>query len=110
MRKTRIVSMKAHTIPRLELMSGEILARLMASIKTALEPEVKITEIHYCLDSKTVLCWVNNRSEWKLFVRHGVNEILNVTRKDDWGYCPREQNLVDPGSRGFLSSRLKRNE
>ena len=35
--KTRIAPMKAHTIPRLEMMSGRILARLMARIETALE-------------------------------------------------------------------------
>ena len=38
--KTKIASMKTHIIPRLEMMSGRILARLMARIKTALEAEV----------------------------------------------------------------------
>ena len=68
--KTRIAPMKAHTIPRLELISGRILVRLMASIKNALEAEVEITEIHYWLDSKTAFCWINNRGKWKQFVRH----------------------------------------
>ena len=62
------------------------------------------------MNSKTALCWINNRSEWKQFIRHRLNEILDFTRKDDWGYCPREQNPADLGSRGALSNRLKGNE
>ena len=102
--------MKAHIIPRLEMMSGRILARLIARIKTALEAQVEITEIHYWLDSKTAFCWIKTRGKWKQFVRHRVNEILSLTRKEDQSYCPREENPVDLGSRGVLSSRLKQNE
>ena len=49
--KTNISPVKVHTIPRLEMMSGRILARPMARIKTALQAEIEITEIHYWLDS-----------------------------------------------------------
>ena len=63
--KTKIASMKTHIIPRLEMMSGRILARLMARIKTALEAEVEITEIRYWLDNKTAFCWINDRGKWK---------------------------------------------
>ena len=75
--------MKAHTIPRLEIMSRRILARLITTIKTALEAEVEIIEIHYWLDSKTAFCWINNRGKKKQFVHDIVNEILNLTRKKD---------------------------
>ena len=71
------------------MMSVRILARLTARIKTALQAEVEITEIHFWLDSKSAFCWINNRGKWKQFVRHRVNEILNLTRQEDWGYCPR---------------------
>ena len=71
--KTRIAPMKAHTIPRLEMMSGRILVKLMARIKTVLEGEVEITEIYYCLDSKTAFCWIKNRGKWKQFVRYRLN-------------------------------------
>ena len=79
--KTRVAPMKAQTIPRLELMSARILAQLMDSVKTALGSYVEFTEIRYWLDSKTALCWINNRGEWKQFVRHRVNEILRLTKK-----------------------------
>ena len=38
------------------------------------------------------------------------NEILNLTIKEVWRYCPREQNPIDLGSRGVVPSALKRNE
>ncbi len=46
------VPLKMQTIPRLELMSGRILARLM---ETVLEEEVEVQEVILRLDSKTVL-------------------------------------------------------
>ena len=63
--KTIIALMKAHTIPSLEMMSGRILAKLTAGIKTALEAEVEITEINYWLDSKKSFWRINNRGKWK---------------------------------------------
>lgn len=58
--KTRIAPMKAQTIPRLELMSARILAKLMDTVRTALAFDVEFSGSHYWLDSKTALCWINN--------------------------------------------------
>ena len=108
--KTRVAPLKKLTIPRLELMSGRVLARLMDTVKNALSEEVHITGTRQWLDSKTALWWINNKGEWKQFVRQRVNEILRLTRKEDWAYCPGEQNPADVGSRGECASRLKENE
>jgi hypothetical protein len=97
--KTRVAPVKAHTIPRLELMGGRILAQLVNTVNNALNGEVDIAETFLWLDSKTALYWINNRGEWKQFVRHRVNEILRLTRKRDWGHCPGEENPADLGSR-----------
>ena len=53
-------------------------------------------------DTKTVLCWIANRNEneWKVFVKHRVNEILKWSKKEDWGYCLSAENPADVGSRG----------
>ena len=107
--KTRVAPNKSHTIPRLELMSGRILAQLMSSVKHALGSEVEIIETYFWLDSKTALCWIYNRGEWNKFVRHRVNEILNLSRKEDWNHCPGEDNPADVGSRGTVASKLKDN-
>ena len=98
--KTRVSPLKPQTIPRLELMSGKILATLVNTVKNALEAEVEISRTCLWLDSKTALWWIANNGEWKQFVRHRVNEILKVTKKDEWAHCPGEENPADIGSRG----------
>ena len=108
--KTRVAPLKAQTIPRLELMSGRVLAKLMDTVKNALKDEVEISATRLWLDSKTALCWINNQGEWKQFVRQRVNEILKLTRKEDWAHCPGSENPADVGSRGELASTLKENE
>ncbi len=105
--KTRVAPLKMQTIPRLELMSGRILARLMDTVKTALEGEVEVKEVILWLDSKTALYWINNAGEWKQFVRHRVNEILQLTNKEQWRHCPGEMNPADLGSRGVRAEKLK---
>ena len=108
--KTRIAPMKAQTIPRLELMSAKILAKLMSTVKEALEHSVQFSGVYYWLDSKTALCWINNQGEWKQFVRHRVNEILKLSRKKDWSHCPGVENPADLGSRGVTASCLNESE
>ena len=51
-----------------------------------------------------------NNGEWKQFVRHRVNEILKVTKKDEWAHCPGKENLADIGSRGERALKLKESE
>ena len=58
--KTRVAPLKMQTMPRLELMSGRILAGLMDTVKNALEREVDIKEIVLWLDCKTALYCINN--------------------------------------------------
>jgi len=38
--KTRVAPLSKHSIPRLELLSGVILARLVSSVKETLEPKI----------------------------------------------------------------------
>ena len=102
--------LKELTIPRLELMSARILAQLMSTVKNALEEQVTLNGTRYWLDSKTAICWIQNRGEWKQFVRHRVNEILKLSAKDEWRHCPGEDNPADIGSRGALGSKLKDEE
>ena len=42
--KTRVVPIKGMTIPRLELLAGLLLSKLMVSISCALEPELPLDE------------------------------------------------------------------
>ena len=91
-------------------MSAKILAQLMDSVLKALEKDVKFSGSKNWLDSKTALCWIENMGEWKQFVRHRVDEILKLTNKKDWGYCPSAENPADLGSRGMFGFDLKHNK
>ncbi|XP_048580427.1 uncharacterized protein LOC116614572 [Nematostella vectensis] len=108
--KTRVAPLKEQTIPRLELMSGRVLAQLMATVVNAISGEVELSGRRCWLDSKTALCWINNQGEWKQFVKQRVNEILRLTTKADWGHCPGIENPADIGSRGALASELVNNQ
>jgi hypothetical protein len=80
-------------------MSGLILARLMDTVRSPLSVDVEMSNTYYWLDSKTALCWINNQGEWKQFGRHRVNEILRLSKKEEWRHCPGLENPADLGSR-----------
>ena len=81
--KTRVAPLKELSIPRLELMSARILAQLMNTVRNAIQSQLRVDGVRFWLDSKTVLSWIRNRGEWKQFVRHGVDEILRLTNKEE---------------------------
>ena len=80
--KTRVAPLKELSIPRLELISARVLVQLMHTVKNALQSQVKLDGVRFWLDSKTALSWIQNKGEWKKFVRHRVNQILKLTEKD----------------------------
>ena len=105
--KTRVAPLKSLTIPRLELMSAKVLATLMSTVVNALGSHLMIDFVRFWLDSKTALFWIANNGEWKNFVRHHVNEILKLTKKEEWGHVPGVENPADIGSRGAKASELR---
>ena len=50
------------TDPRLELVAAQMLVKMLKQVRKALEG-ISFSEIHAWSDSKTVLCWLNNKSE-----------------------------------------------
>lgn len=63
--KTRVAPMKKFTIPRLELLSGLILAHLASAVKEALGKQILFTETHLWLDSITAIYWIKGGKDWK---------------------------------------------
>ena len=108
--KTRVAPLSKQSIPRLELLSGVILARLVSSVKETLEPKIQINETHLWLDSKTAIFWIKGSKEWKQFVQNRVNEIRSLTEESMWNHCPGLENPADIGSRGEVASKLKSNQ
>ena len=108
--KTRVAPLKELSIPRLELIARLILAKPMSTVKNALNSQVSVQKTKLWSDSMPALYWIRNQGEWKQFVSHRVNEIVKLSKKEDWGHCPSEQNPADTGSRGSLAVELKGNE
>ena len=98
--KTRVAPSKNNTIPRLELLSGLILARLVSAVREALGQQLVLEGIYLWLDSIIAIYWIIGNKEWKQFVQNRVDEILRLTSQDMWHHCPGETNPADVGSRG----------
>ena len=65
--KTRVAPLKRPTIPRLELLSALILARLISSAQTMLSPLCKTTIVRCFTDSITAMYWIKGEErEWKI--------------------------------------------
>lgn len=79
------------------------------TIRSALSSQLKLDGVRYWLDSKTALCWIRNQGEWKQFVKHRVNEILQLTNKDEWSYVSTHENPADYGGtdrHGYQSNQV----
>ena len=87
-----------------------MLARLMSNVETALSHQAGVKRSRLWLDSMTALHWIMNRGEWKQFIRNRVNEILKLSKKEDWSHCPGEENPADIGSRRVSAQELKQSE
>ncbi|GFW85324.1 uncharacterized protein TNCV_3250611 [Trichonephila clavipes] len=76
--KARVAALKSLTIPRLELMSCCIGARLANSIIRALNlPGIKVI---YWSDSEVALWWIREQGNWSVFVANRVKEIRELTQ------------------------------
>ncbi|XP_067039040.1 uncharacterized protein [Acropora muricata] len=95
--KTRVAPLTKQYIPRLELLSGVILARLASSVKEALQSQIQIDKTYLWLDSKTTIYWIKGSKEWKQFVQNRVTEILTLTEESMWNHCPGTENPADIG-------------
>ena len=105
--KTRVAPTANHSIPRLELLSATILARLVCTVANALKHVVKVDEIYCWLDSLTALYWIRQENkEWKPFVQNRVSEIRKNVPVLSWLHCPSEENMADVASRGASLSQL----
>ncbi len=109
--KTRVAPIERQTIPRLELLSCLILARLVKNVQEALKDQIKLDDPVCWSDSKVALFWITNgNKEWKQFVQNRVNEIWNLVPTATWLHCPGCENPTDIPSRGIKPTELVSNE
>lgn len=103
--KSRVAPIKKISIPRLELLPATIGSRLANSMTEYFLSDLQASFIFWT-DSSTVLAWLNRANNWSVFVRNRVNEILTLTKKQQWHHVPGDLNPADLPSRGCSAKKL----
>ena len=90
---------KSVSIPRLELLSNVLAARLVTYARKALKE--RTCDATAWTDSMIALYWITGESgKWKTFVHNRVEEVTKAFKPDDIRHCPGLQNPADIASRG----------
>ncbi|GFW91015.1 integrase catalytic domain-containing protein [Trichonephila clavipes] len=85
--KSRVAPLNCVTLPRLELLEALVAARLASKVKKIVILKRSCLQ-YYWTDSKLVLFWIKgNKTRWKQFVAHRVNEITSLTDPHSWYHC-----------------------
>ena len=105
--KTRVSPVNKQSIPRLELLSALLLAKLISSTAAALEADIQLQANCCFSDSKVALFWIKGSTkEWKPWVENRVNEIREIVPAECWKYCPGIENPADILSRSIMPIEL----
>ena len=98
--KSRVSPLERQSIPRLELLSALLLARLIDNVERTLKSVLTLGPLTCWTDSKVSLYWITQLDkEWKQFIQNRVNEIRNLTPISSWKHCPGHINPADIPSR-----------
>ena len=97
--------LKQLSIPRLELCGAALLARVITSIRLALD--IPLQDVYAWCDSTIVLAWLDgNPKHYKTFVGNRIATILEALPPAAWHYVPTADNPADCASRGMLPREL----
>ncbi|XP_033229232.1 uncharacterized protein LOC117180818 [Belonocnema kinseyi] len=97
--KSRVAPVTPLTLPRLELCSAVLLARLYAATRQALD--IDISKVNLWSDSTIALHWSNIEPHLlKTFVSNRVAKIQKLTQSCHWRHVSSQNNPADLVSRG----------
>ncbi|GBM23167.1 hypothetical protein AVEN_147083-1 [Araneus ventricosus] len=102
--RKRVAPLKKISIPRLELLSCTIGARLAKA--TISELGLQRIPIFYWFDSMNALYWIKRNENWATFVYNRVLEIRKLTNPEDWRHISGTLNPDDLPSRGSNAEEL----
>ena len=99
--KTRVAPVKKTTMPRLELLAGLCLSKLMTKVNDSLSKMIEIERVICLTDAEIVLNWIQREGrEYKQYVRNRCNKIRKRIPVENWAHVPGKQNAADLASRG----------
>ena len=99
--KPRVSPFSQQTIPRLELLSCLLIAKLITYVLAALESAIEVRLGLCFMDSKVALFWIQGKGKkWKTFVHNSVKEIQWLTSAKHWSHCPGKANPANIPSCG----------
>ncbi|XP_018312422.1 uncharacterized protein [Mycetomoellerius zeteki] len=97
----KVASIKALTIPKLELTAAHLMLKLMAKVRASLS--LNIDNVYYWSDSSFVLRWIKiEQYRLQTFARNRVIDIQASTSTVSWRHVPSTDNPADLASRGVL--------
>ena len=108
--KIQVSPLQKQTIPRSELLSALLLARLMTAIARNLEGELSVLWPTCYTDSNVALYWIlcvgRDWKGWKQFVLNRASEIRKLLLTDCWTHYPASENPADLTSKGSALTEL----
>ena len=109
MGKSRNVSIRTVSIPRLELQGALLAARVDLAVRKELSFE--FDRVVFWTDSMITLNYIYNENRrFQTYVENRVAEIRDLTVPEQWRHCPGKLNLADDVSRGLGMNEFLKNE
>lgn len=100
MAKGRITPIRLVTVPRLELCAAVLSVKVARFLESELDYESM--RHFFWTDSQIVLAYLRNVSKrFHVFVANRVQQILQFSKADQWGFVPSKDNPADHASRGL---------
>lgn len=104
--RAKVAPLKGLTVPKLELTSMLLTARLIVHICSALDDEVSITSTHVWSDSKVALNWIHSDKLLPVYVRNRVDQVRSLIPGAVFHYVSTADNPGDLVTRGVTASHL----